>query len=193
MSGKANLMGGAELKVIGGDLIVSGTLTDWGFLELDAGGTISGGGSLNVPGEMSWNGGTLYGLGTTNISGQLFISSSSGVTLNQRNLFNDGTIYWVGGDINVIGGANIHNNYNGFGGTFLVACTACLSSSDNTGSFSNYLGTFVAREGSGRTDIFVPFSDRRGITIAESGTITFNGNLDNFLGHVSFQGGTVNF
>jgi hypothetical protein len=191
---------GARLKVIGGDLIVSGTLTDSGYLELDAGGTISGGGNLNISGgQMAWDGGTMSGTGSTNISsGEMLINSSSGVTLDHRSLFSAGLVLWIGGNINAIGGATIHNNYNFIGGRFLAACTASIFSSDGSGSFSNFLGTFVKPQGTGAgttTDIFVSFDNSFATIDAESGTLNLHGNYHAipFTDTILYNGGTVNF
>jgi hypothetical protein len=168
------------LQVSGGALFADGTLeSTYGPLELDTGGVIEGGGTVNVNVGLLWRGGLMGGSGTTEIApgAQLVINAASDVSLvDGRILKNDGTIIWSSGVIDTLGESTIFNTDSG---TFYIG-TDNVINSDGTATFHNQ-GILTKITGSGTATLNIalvldaaPFSTGDVVEVA-SGTLVVAG------------------
>ncbi|HZZ77581.1 MAG TPA: hypothetical protein VFE62_03625, partial [Gemmataceae bacterium] len=138
------------------------------------------GNTLAITGSSSqWSGGTISNGGTLNVSfGNITISSA--VTLDDVQIYDQGTTTWTGGNITLNHGASIIV----MGGTFDIQSNAqLLSGGTGTNYVTNSGGTIQKSSGSGTTDISVDLSSA-GLDV-ESGSLNFSG------GALSLSGGTI--
>ncbi len=179
----------------GSSMTVSGTYNHTGTLVVQdqaafnlsgagtfSAGTLSGAGSANVNGRLTWTGGVMVGPGSTRVAAgaRLDIAGAGAKALSGRALVNAGTVTWTGGSLTAGDGAGIQNQP---GALFDTQADASLAFSGGTPALFTNAGTFRKSAGTGTTSVTAGWSfQNSGSVEALAGTLdlgTALQNLDN--------------
>ncbi len=173
--------------------VASGWLIAAEFTQ--TGGTVEGGGTLDVSGALSWTGGTMSGSGSTVVLSGASGAVKGGVTLAVRELVNEGTTTLEnGGWLHMAEGAEIKNT-----GTFKTNTSDGWDGFYPEGSGAPSIintGVFEKAAGSSETEILVNFenhgtvSQKTGLLLFERGTTTLY-DSSVLEGSITIKGATV--
>jgi RHS repeat-associated protein len=155
------------------------------------GGTLKGGGVLNIASGLTWTGGTMAGVGSTLISPSA-TATASNVSYDERTLVNEGA-FTVSGNYLSMGPTAVLEN----AGTLTVngegAETGIIHPAFKTGAILANTGTVRKTSGAGTTSIRATLANL-GVVRAETGTLNFTESglalLDSgssLVGAVKFQ------
>ena len=162
---------------------------------MQTGGTVNGGGTLDVSGALSWTAGTMSGSGSTVVLPGASGAVKGGVTLAVRELINEGTTTLEhGGWLHMAEGAQIKNT-----GTFKTNTSDGWNGFYPDGSGAPSIintGIFEKAAGSSETEILVNFenqgtvSQKTGPLFFERGTTTLY-DSSVLEGSITIKGATV--
>lgn len=182
---------GTSFVGVGAARLVSGTLTVNGE-DVEAqtfkmeGGVLDGPGRLKITGTFDWTGGGMQGpsIGRTRSIGTMNISGSSGKSVSERTLLNEGTANWTGSGLIVLnGGAKLINEtratFNDRTSSFAVFL------GEDSGTFINN-GTYVRSGSVGDTT----FAD--GVAFDNNGTLNIEGEQQILIRGGGTSTGTFN-
>ena len=171
-----------QLILAGGTLEVTGSGEASSVASLKVtGGTLSGGGNLGVTGTFEWTEGTLSGSGETVLAATATgtINPFASVSLDERELVNEGSLNWYSGALSASGGAVISNQGTFYANDDGPHCNPlCVGVGLLTGSGSGAIentstGKLVKSAGS-VTYITVPV-DNQGTVEVTTGTLQLSG------------------
>ena len=205
---------GGTLRIDGGILTTSGTVSIAGLTHISGGGlrlngvaattnlaavTLSGGelggtGSKNVGGLLTWTGGRLgtRSTGQINLLGGVDVSGTATKHFGGGTYNNHGLLTWTGtGNLNI----NTVGTFNNLpGATFDIQTDADVTRSNGTMSFFND-GLLVKSAGSGETLYSIPFSSfnnrAAGVVQVSSGTLRITTTFAATPGTIRLDGGTL--
>ena len=176
----ASLAGEGTLQLTGGTLEVTDNTTTSELASLEvSGGTLTGAGTVEIYGGLSWSGGVISGSGETVLTGEATSSidptgGSGHVRLEEHTLANYGTLTLAEGSI-LMSSSEIENT-----GTFKVNSESSgYSSQIEVWSGTNTLtntGTVEKTAGTGATTIGIPLHS--------------TGTINSASGHLGLPGGT---
>jgi hypothetical protein len=223
LGGDVSLTGG-EILVNGGTVAIVGTYSATGLTHLTsgtlsfdptapatvgqlvlAGGTLNGGGIVNVTGQFTWSGGRLDGTGTLDVTASATATFDGGTkVLVQRRLAVGGSAAWTSGDIftggaaelNVLAGGSLsasgtvgftYNQGNGAstmtnGGAFVSGGSVSVS-----GIFNN-TGTLAVQSGLLQLGGGGNWSGTQSVTIGTSALLNFNNGTHVLSGGITVSG-----
>ncbi len=185
---------GTLIVAAGSSLTVTGTYTHSGSLIVQdqaafnlagtgtfSAGIVSGAGSANITGRLTWTGGSMVGPGTTTIAAgaRLDISGTSDKALNGRSLVNAGTVTWSGsGNIAGGNGASVQNQP---GALFdAQSDTGLIFNGGTPAAFTN-AGTVRKSAGTGTTLVAAGWTfQNAGALEVLAGTLNLSTTLQNF-------------
>jgi RHS repeat-associated protein len=183
-----------SLQISGGTLnIATGSLTTTDTTQTY--GTLTGTGTLDISGSLSWTGGTMSGSGATVIEPGASATLKGGTQLTTRQLDNEGTATLTNGTfLNMSEGAQIKNS-----GTFKTNTTEGWDGfqyNPDTGPAPSIIntGTFEKTAGSAETEIKVDFTNDGHVT-ALAGELKFFGGVPEQAAYGSWHdaGGAIVF
>jgi hypothetical protein len=151
------------------------------------GGTLTGTGTVNVSGAMSWTAGTLSGTGVTNANGTFTISGVGTKTFSVRTLNNAGAATWSSGSLTADSNATLNNLA---GATFDVRTDQGYLYGFGASPVITNAGTFRKTLGSGTTTISAAFQNS-GTMELQVGTINFNNSYTQTAGTSRLFGTTM--
>ncbi|HEX3149487.1 MAG TPA: RHS repeat-associated core domain-containing protein [Gemmataceae bacterium] len=189
----ANLLGPAEIA--GGSLVLGGPSR---AVTVDLnGGTLGGGGQLDLSGGMTWSGGAINLTLHVQAGATIDLTGTAPKVLDGATVTNDGTITW-GGTGNL---AFLHTSAVRNSGIIhdLADHAATFSGATGESAVLQNSGQFVKEAGAGTTDIGIPF-DNTGRLQVESGSVRLSdavpqlqsGNLAGGVWHVD-AGAAIDF
>jgi len=187
-----NVTGSGALNIASGTLTLNANAS---FPALNlSNGTLTGSGNLTVTGPTTWTGGTMSGSGVTDAQGGLTIGGTGTGTYNEnlsgRTLENDATATLSSSSPDSPNGLDFYKGatvINEPGASFSVTTDTSIANGNGVNTFVNE-GTF-AKTGGTSSPVSVTFNQSGGgTTLAESGTLQFNGG-ETFAGRVEATGG----
>ncbi len=191
------LLDEGTLVISGGSLELTSELSNSTASTVTFGyGTLTGAGTLEVSGSLSWTGGTMSGRGSTVVLPGASGSLTGGGYLEGRELVNEGTTTLGSGMVNMSAGAQIRNSgvfktdpASSWDGFRFVPATGAEPSILNT-------GTFEKSAGSGETEVEVNF-ENEGTVSQHAGPLEFRQGTTTLAdssvleGSISFAGASV--
>ena len=181
------LNGGSAISGAGHTLLAGGTLSiPSGAADVEnytqTGGTLTGDGTLNVEGMLTWTGGTMSGSGATNAQGGMAIGRTDAnvwADLRGRTLNNRGAATLVANLANYglsLGDGAVVNNLPG--ATFAIATDARVHAFVGGGTFNNQ-GTLAKTGGTGAANVEIVLNNT-GLIKAQAGTLDLTGPFSNY-------------
>ncbi|MCC6124260.1 MAG: hypothetical protein IT426_04815 [Pirellulales bacterium] len=161
------------LVLSGGILDVEKTMRIDGGCELN-GGTLGGGGAVQIAGTMNWNGGTISS------SGGISVAAGGNLALGGGNLYLNGTSLVNAGTVAQSGYGNFYAQGtnaafdNLAGGLFDCRSDSSISTFTGAGATFNNSGTFRKSAGSGKSLVAWTFNNA-GIVEVQTGTLRLSG------------------
>ena len=163
-----SVLSAASMSLAAGSLSITttGTFNDAFTLGGGFGGTLSGSGTINMNGALTWSGGTLSGAGMTILNGAGQTSLSGSDTLDTGTL-NNFSIVSDNATLTLVNGATINSN---------TAWTLNLSTNApafvGSGTFNN-LDQFI-QAGPANNAVNIPFNNSSFLDV-QGGTLSLNG------------------
>jgi hypothetical protein len=142
------------------------------------GGTLAISGVLTVS-SFKWTSGTLTGNGSVNVLSTLILAGPGNMVLDNVTLNNEGTGYWIGGNLIVKDGGAFNNLA---GATFFDAASGYFGT-----TFANY-GTFLVGPSQGASKVLEVFNE--GTVDLQGNTLTTN-QFVQISGTTHLSGGTL--
>jgi hypothetical protein len=144
-------------------------------LTLSGGGVLTGPGNVTVSGLLDWNIGTMTGTGSTTVarSGKLTIDGIFDETLDTRTLNNQGKVIWSGGGNVICDNGAVINNLTGASWDFQSDATIGGPASTFVGKFNN-AGSMKKTKGTGTTIISTATFNNTGRLEVHTGTVDVN-------------------
>ena len=154
-----------------------------------SGGTLTGTGSIDVGGLLTWGGGAMSGTGTTNANGGISLSGGTMRTLSARTLNNaagqTATLSGASSSLSLGTGATFNNN-----GTFLAQNDQSLTNQGGAASAFNNAGTFTRNTATGTFSIALGgVFNNTGTVNVQTGTLAFSTPVTQYTG-TSLTAGT---
>jgi hypothetical protein len=175
----SNLSNEGQMQTLNaGDLLtITGSYTQSPGYPIGSG-SLTGPGTVNVNGRLTWAAGDMAGSGVTNANGGLSISGDGLKTLDGHTLNDGGDGSWTGGGYVMIENSGKLNLLSG--ASLDIQNDRAILGAPGTGSVTNG-GTLLKSAGTFTTTIQVPFVNNH-IVEVRSGTLDLTGGFANFDG-----------